>query len=632
MKTLILCEKPSVALDFVKALSPSIQNLNRKTGYFEIGNYYITFCFGHLVHALPSNFNNTNNPQNWSLEELPIIPDKFYLYPINAKAKSQLKIIQSLLSKVQKIIIATDAGREGELIARNVLHFLNWKNWENTFRFWTSEALTKDVILKELKNLKPAKDFDSLYFCAKARQEADFIVGINWTRAFTLKTNTKTIWSIGRVQTPTLFLIWQRYKEHITFQPEPYAIIKAFFNQNAFTGYLIINQKLTSEFKLFTPKKTNYDEENDDDDDNKQTLKNLKKTKQIAKFYRNDAEILVKKLASQKFGIVKHFTKHLKKEKPPLLHSLTTLQQEANKLYKFSADLTAKLAQDLYMAKLISYPRSDAQYLAKSSLPLVQEILKRLNRHDLIPKVSLNHFIFNDKNLTDHFAIIPLYPYQPTSKLTNKHEKIYNLILRKFLGLWYSDFIYEEVQVLIDIQNYLFKAQGIIIKEPGWKVLYEPNLKNTWKTELKVGDKVNVDKIVQENETTQPPKLYTEGNILKIMEKLGLGTPATRAEILQTLKKRNYVTLKKGKLVPTSKAEMLINALSKCAPDLLSPELTASWEQRLETIYKQKQGFAGYLNFINDIKNSIRIQIQNLKSNKNFRIDPKKNYSSSIKQ
>jgi DNA topoisomerase-3 len=224
MKVLILTEKPSQARDFVKAF----KGCKKKEGYYDCGEYLITWAVGHLFEI-----NDSIAPKRWSLNTLPIIPEQFKL-KLRRGAGKQFKVIKELLNKVDKVIVATDPGREGELIAREILLMAGWKNWENTYRLWTSEALTPEVIKKALKNLKPIKQFDSLYYSALARQHSDWIVGINLTRAVSLKSKDRSVWSVGRVQTPTLKILVEREKEIENFRPEEYYVIKATFEGKGF--------------------------------------------------------------------------------------------------------------------------------------------------------------------------------------------------------------------------------------------------------------------------------------------------------------------------------------------------------------------------------------------------------------
>lgn len=595
-KKLIFCEKPSVARDFFNALGG-----NKKDGYFENNNYYITWGFGHLLKI---DEEKSNVEPEWKWDNLPMFPDKFQYQPIDSNCAKQINTIKKLLKQSDGVIIATDPGREGELIARLVLQYCGWNDWNKTYRFWTSEALTKDVILKNLKTLKPAKDFDSLYWCALARMMSDWYVGINLTRACTLKanngeTNKGNVWSIGRVQTPTLYLIYKRMLERKEFKPETYAVVYGDFNKNKHTmrGYLIVERNI----------KDQKEEENIEDEENKKDSdKEFRLTKE-------QAEKIVNELKGIKTAKIISIEKKTVREKPPLLHSLTSLQREANLLYKFSAQKTLNLAQDLYEHKLISYPRTDSQFLAESSRTLVAGILKKIDRSDLIPKMFANKFIFNDSKLTDHYAIIVMQKWNDDNdKLTENHKKIYDLIMRKFLGVFYPDYVYDLYNIILQVGKYKFKVTGRKNQQLGWKELYEPDMKDTINVEIKEGDILNVEQIQYEERQTQPPPQYSEANILKLMEKYNLGTPATRANIIETLKKRVYCYLvQKSKLECSDKGAELIKHIEKTP--LVSPEVTEKWETGLESIYKMKKGYDGYKNFINDIKKYVEENLNLIK-------------------
>lgn len=580
MKKLILCEKPSVAGDFLNALKGQ-----KKNGYYESDNYYITWGFGHLLEV-----DDRGIEREWKWDTLPIFPESFRYKPKDAQSAKQLNTIKDLLKRSEAVIIATDPGREGELIARLILQYCGWKNWGSTYRFWTSEALTPQVILKNLKLLKPAKEYDSLYWCAQSRAYADWYVGINLTRGYSLKVGEKTgrkeVWSIGRVQTPSLYMIYRRAKERKEFKPEEYAVVYGDFARGM-KGYL--TTKIGADFG-----------EGEEEDDTHYRLK------------KEEATQIVKQTQGEKHGTVDSVIMKEKAERPPLLHSLTSLQREANSLYKYPASKTLQLAQSLYEAKYISYPRTDAQYLATSSRGLVIEIMKALGRADLIESVENNRFIFNDSKLTDHYALIVMKKWD--GKLSEEHKKIYDLIMRRFIGVFYPDFKYNAFTIVIDVKGYKFRVSGRKIIEQGWKALYG-GAKGEFSTSLKKGDTVSIDRIGYEIRHTEPPPLYTEGLLLKVMEKMNLGTPATRASIIDTLKHRTYVSAT-GKLEATPKGEVLAETLKETP--LVSPELTEQWETKLENIYKKNMGYSGYKYFIDDIKGFVQ---ENLTKIKHLTID-----------
>ncbi|MEM0326910.1 MAG: DNA topoisomerase, partial [Desulfurococcaceae archaeon] len=322
---LILCEKPSVAREVAKAIGQASQ----KDGYIQAGDYYITWAYGHLLEI-----DDKIAPQKWDLESLPILPERFSYRPKDSNSQKQIKVIKELLNKVGEVIINTDAGREGELIARLILSFCGWKG--KTLRLWTSLALTPEVVRKELRNLKPAEEFDSLYYSALARQHSDWIVGINLTRAVSLKANSG-LWSVGRVQSPTLALIVQRDIQIENFKPEPYAIIKGIFEKGgqSYEGTLLYQAQGGD-------RPTDNSEEEEDD-----TGFRLSPEK---------AQEILAELKKYSQGYITKTVKERKREYPPNLFSLTSLQRHMNKTYGWKAQKTLDIAQSLYEKGYISYP------------------------------------------------------------------------------------------------------------------------------------------------------------------------------------------------------------------------------------------------------------------------------------
>jgi len=585
-KVLILTEKPSQARDIARALK-----CQKKEGYFVCGNFLITWAFGHLFEI-----DDSIAPKEWSLETLPIFPEKFKL-KLKKGAKKQFEVIKKLLKSVDEVIIGSDPGREGELIAREILLMAGWKNWKKVKRMWSSEALTPEVVKKALKNLKPSSEFDSLYFSALGRQHADWIVGINLTRLVSLKSSDGSVWSVGRVQTPTLRLIVEREKEIESFKPQPYFLIKALFEKEGknFEGILILSK---DDFKNL------ISQEEEEEEETRKETPGIKDKSLAFKIF--------KEIKDTPEGVVSKVFKKTKKEFPPLLHSLTTLQREANKLYGFSAQKTLQIAQKLYEEhKIISYPRTDSKHLAESNKTLVKEVLKKLGKEELIKNVDkVGKRVFDDTKLTDHHAIIPLNP--PKTKLTKDEEKIYNLIKRRFLGAFMKPYEYEITTVLIKVKNYTFVARGKVDKELGWKELYKEKEEKSKLPVLKKGQKLQKLKAFLEERKTSPPPRYTEGTLLKKMEKLGLGTPATRSQIIETLKERGYIISKGKSLIPTDKGKELINKL--IGSKVSSPEMTAEWEKSLENIYRKKLGYNGYKEFLERIKEFTKEEVEKLKS------------------
>ena len=588
MAILILAEKPSQARDYAKAFP----NCKKKQGYFDCGNVLIVWAVGHLFEI-----DNSIAPKEWNLESLPILPEEFKL-KLRPKRGNQFKVIKELLKRVNKVIVASDPGREGELLAREILLMAGWKNWENTYRFWTSEALTPEVINRNLKRLKPIKAFDSLYYSALARQHGDWLVGINLTRLVTLKSSDRSVWSVGRVQTPTLRLIVEREKEIRNFKSEPYWVIKALFEKEGkiFSGVLVLSKE---DLKVLE------NQTGEEEEENQTFVGSAIKDKNLAlRIYEE-----IKKLP---YGVVVKVERKLKRELPPPLHSLTTLQREANKLFGYSAQKTLKIAQKLYETyKVISYPRTDSRYLAESNRPLVVKILKELGREDLIPEVGkIGKRVFNDAKLTDHHAIIPLEP--PPEGLTKEERNIYYLIYRRFIGAFMRAYEYEVTTAFIKVGNYLFVSKRKVDITLGWKGLYKETkeVKNNLPP-LQKGEKVKKLKILLKERQTQPPPRFSEGSLLKLMEKLGLGTPSTRAQIIETLKERGYVVVKGKKLVPTQKGFSVIELLK--TSEVSSPEMTAKWERKLEEIYTKRLNYRGYAEFLKEIKEFVLKEITTLK-------------------
>ncbi|HDM79480.1 MAG TPA: type IA DNA topoisomerase, partial [Deltaproteobacteria bacterium] len=384
-----------------------------------------------------------------------------------------------------------------------------------------------------------------------------------------------------------LKLLVDRHLERKNFKPEEYYIVKALFE----------GQKGTVLAFLTTQKQGASDEKGQAE--NEQDSKRLKKEEayKIVEFIQG------------KTGVVTKVEKRLKKEPPPLLHSLTSLQREANQLYGFSAQKTLNIAQKLYeVRKSLSYPRSDAQHLDETpqTKELVKKVLTQLGYKDLISAVSkVGKRVFDNSKLTDHYALIPLKCLP--DEATEDEKKIYNLVKRRFIGVFMPWHIYESTTVLIEVEDYLFKATGKCIVEIGWKALYGEQ-KDKILPELTEGEKLKVKQAEAEQKVTQPPPQHTEASILKTMEKLNLGTPATRAAILETLIKHGYAERRKKAFTPTPKGIELIKHVSD--KEFASPEMTARWEKKLSEIRAEKET---YLSFIDEIKNFVAAQLKDIR-------------------
>ena len=607
MKTLLLCEKPSVAQDFAKALG----GCKKADGYFENDKYIITWAFGHLCELKePDEYNPAL--KKWSLDTLPIFPQQFQYKVIKSGAK-QFQTIKFLLAKASSVCICTDCGREGEAIARLILYQAGWKNWDKTYRFWTSEALTPEVIKKTLQKLKKVSEFDRLYKSALARQWADWLVGINCTRAVTCK--NRELFTVGRVQTAVLALAVQREKEIRNFKPQTYFNVNATFkrSRDEFTGI------------YFRQVQDNSNQEADKEDDDQGINSKFAITK------KDIADRIVADVKG-KTGIIKEVISKVSSEKPPLLFSLTTLQQECNRFFGFSADKTLEIAQSLYEKhRILSYPRTESQHLDPQYAEHCGRILNQIRgivKFDL-KKCSIdknNKRIFDLSKLTDHHALIPQgIPNQP---LTEDEKKVFELVCKRFISAFYPDCKFKNTTVYIQVGPHNFMAKGKILLDAGWREIYGGVKSDVILPELVKGEKVSVSNAETIEKQTQPPPRYTDATLLEVManahkvvqneelkkilkENAGIGTPATRAVILKNLQDRKYLVRKGKTLIPTQKAEFLIELLK--GEKVASAEYTAVWEQELEKIAKGEVGTI--TPFLEDIKKYVTEFLLKIKSN-----------------
>ncbi len=561
MKKLIIAEKPSVARDIASVLNLK----SKKNGYIEGEHYIITWAFGHLV-TLYDPVDYDKSLKKWRFDTLPILPTAMNI-KAGDNAKKQLNIIISLINsdRVSSIICATDAGREGELIFRYI--YTLSKSSKPFERLWIS-SMTNEAIKDGFDNLVDGKKYDNLYYSAKCRSEADWLVGINATRAFTTKNGV--LLSVGRVQTPTLALIVNRQEEIDKFVPQKYyeaTVDYGDFNSTYFKGK-------TSNTKI--------DE--------------LKKANEIIDFVKG------------KDALVTKITKKKAKTNPPFLYDLTELQRDGNKIYGYSAKKVLDIAQALYeRRKLITYPRTDSKYLTNDMKKVVSSTMEKLKvppYDKAVAKVlekglKFSSRIINDKKVSDHHAIIPTNKAPYTANLSKDELNIFNLIVKRFIAIFYDPFVYETTEIITKCEDYTFVSKGKVVIDRGFKILYKTEDKESFLPKLKKGDIVNIiDGKVTEKETS-PPKLYTENTLLSAMEHAGkfvedeelkeklkengFGTPATRASIIERLLQVKYITRKGKSLIPTSKGINLI----KIAPDeLKSPETTGRWEKGLNKIAK----------------------------------------------
>jgi len=589
MKTLILTEKPSVARDFAKALGVN----GKKDGYLENEQYVITWAIGHLVELFDPADYDKKWEERWRLDALPILPEQFKYKPI-ARTENQLNIIKSVLNQghFDKIVIATDAGREGEVIARTIFLASDFNKPNNMRRFWTSQALTPQVIKEGLEKSKPASFYDRLWKAGQSRQIADWLVGMNGSRAATIQ--LKDFFTVGRVQTAVLSLLADRRRERENFKPEPFWMLRAVFanDKGTWTG-------------LWTKKKEN-------------------------RFHSEEEAVQVQASIENQIGKVASVKKQKKKQPPPPLYSLTDLQQDANKQFAFSAQTTLDIAQSLYeQKKCLSYPRTDAKVLGSQNADMAKKLVEQLSQNysDLFAGVekkliaASNKRVFDDDKLTDHHALIPLAPLPASAG--DQESKLYDLVIRRFAAAFHPDFEFEQTDIVTEVKKQDFQTKGRVILKPGWQALYKNEAREEEDSEagnlppLTENDPATVTEIRLEKKMTTPPPEYSEALLLKDMTNpakyvseeelkkvyrgdVGLGTQATRAQIIETLLHRNYAQRNKKLIIATDKGCLLIDRLRglKMAKILTSPEETARWERRLDRIARGEDSGEDFLTTI----------------------------------
>lgn len=570
-KTLVLTEKPSVAKDIARVLG-----CKRNGNGCIIGDKYIvTWALGHLVTlADPEAYDNKY--KTWRMEDLPMLPKHMKLVVIGQTSK-QFKAVSSLLNsaEVDKVVIATDAGREGELVARWIIQKANCR--KPMLRLWISSQTDK-AIREGFASLKPASQYDNLYKSAQCRAEADWLVGLNVSRALTCKHNAQL--SAGRVQTPTLAMIVKREEEILKFRPKDYFTVKADFG-----GYSAL----------------------------------YKDSRNQARFFDAAAAQAIADDVRGKRGVLSEVKKVYRFKAPPAAYDLTELQRDANKKYGYSAKQTLSLMQSLYEThKLLTYPRTDSRYITKDVAATLPERLKAVAvgpykdfaNAVLRSKPIETKYIVNDSKVTDHHAIIPTEQYVDLNKLSREERHIYDLVVRRFLAVLSAPFEYDEMQVKITVGKHNFYTKGQSVKSAGWKALYDSSLNE----DEDDGDDVKSQQLPALSQgmaaipkdvricagKTTPPARYNEATLLTAMENPtgqvddgslkdalknagGLGTPATRADIIEKLFDSFCVERRGREIIPTSKGKQLIEIVP---PDLKSAALTAKWEQRLALIAK----------------------------------------------
>ena len=592
MKSLVIAEKPSVARDIARVLGANQKN----GGILEGKNYVVTWALGHLVTlADPEEYDRKY--EKWEMATLPMLPKEMKLVVIRQTGR-QFSVVKTQLFRkdIGEIIIATDAGREGELVARWILEKAGCH--KPIKRLWIS-SVTDKAIKEGFANLKDGHDYDNLYRAAVARAEADWLVGMNGTRALTCKYNAQL--SCGRVQTPTLAMIAKREEEIRKFVPKEYY------------GISLETQDV---------KWTWRDE----------------KTKSFRTFSRERAEQIKGRLENAALEITS-VEKKAKKTMAPGLYDLTTLQREANLKYGFSAKETLNIMQRLYENhKVLTYPRTDSRYIGKDIVPTIKERLKacgigpyrKLAGALMNKPVQVNGSFVDDKRVSDHHAIIPTEQFVQLDHMTNEERKIYDMVVRRFLAVLYPASQYEQVTMEAKAAGETFAASGKVIKSMGWKEVYEDGadddledeaddekkLKDQRLPEMKTGTRLKILKTSLNTGKIKPPARFTEATLLAAMENPvkfmetrdkeavktlgetgGLGTVATRADIIEKLF-HSFMMEKKGNEIHiTSKAKQLLELVPE---DLKKPELTADWEMKLSQIAKGRIRQGDFLHQIRD--------------------------------
>ena len=573
-KILVIAEKPSVARDIAKVLKA-----NQKGDGCLIGeNYVVSWAVGHLVTlAEPEDYDEKY--KKWNFSTLPILPEEMKLKAIQ-QTRSQLKVLHKWMNsaEIDSLICATDSGREGELIFRYIYEITKCK--KPFERLWIS-SMTEEAIKEGFATLKDGREYDLLYTSAKCRSEADWLVGMNATRAYTLRYDA--LLSIGRVQTPTLALIVNKQKEIDAFVAEDYFEVQADFG--GYTGMWIDQEEHTRIEKEET------------------------------------AKAIVQKV-SGKQAVITKVEKEEKKTPPPLLYDLTELQRDCNKKFGFSAKKTLDIAQSLYeKRKMITYPRTDSRYLSADMKGKVHNTLRRLNEvveyqpytQPLSGNISFTKRIIDNSKVTDHHAIIPTDGKLRVDSLMEEEKKVFSLVAARFLAVVYPYYRYETTKVYAMAEQEQFLSKGTVVLEEGWQAV-EKSLVPATATKKKKkdeeeqklpalteGEQRKIEKAAVQKKKTKPPTPYTESSLLSAMENAGrfvedealkeqmkdsgLGTPATRAAIIERLLTVGYIVRKGKNLIPTEKGMKLIEVVPI---EMSSPQTTGKWEKGLSSISKGK--------------------------------------------
>lgn len=598
-----IAEKPSVAREIAEVLGAT----EKKNGYIEGNGYQVTWTFGHLC-TLKEPHDYTPDWKRWSLSSLPMVPPRFGIKLIsNPTYEQQFKIIEGLMQKAEMIINCGDAGQEGELIQRWVMQKAGAKC--PVYRLWIS-SLTEEAIREGFQKLKEQAEFNRLYEAGLSRAIGDWLLGMNATRLYTLRYGqNKQVLSIGRVQTPTLALIVNRQEEIENFKPKPYWELKTVYRDVTFSA---TKGKFTQ---------------------------------------KEEGEKFLETVRTSDFTVTDVSTKK-GKEYAPRLFDLTSLQVECNKKYAFTADDTLKLIQSLYEKKVTTYPRVDTTFLSDDIYPKVPNTLNGLvDYSELVAplkgiKLPKSKRVFDNSKVTDHHAIIPTGV--PARNLSDNERKVYDLVARRFIAAFYPDCEISTTTVLGKVEKVEFKVTGKQILKPGWRVVFgadqkdpdaDPNQQDEEKVlpDFVIGESGQHQPLLKETWTT-PPKPYTEATLLRAMETAGklvdndelrdalkengIGRPSTRAAIIETLFKRNYIRKERKSLFPTATGTELIHVIQE---ELLkSAELTGLWEKKLRQIEKGSYEARTFLEELKQMVNQIVINVLSDQSGRSITIEQKK--------
>lgn len=587
-----ITEKPSVARDIASIIGAT----TRRDGYFEGNGYRVTWTFGHLC-CLKEPHDYTPLWRRWSLGSLPMVPPKFGIKLIDDEGiKRQFHVIETLIAEADEVVNCGDAGQEGELIQRWVMQKAGIKC--PVSRLWIS-SLTDQSIREGFESLQPEGKFDNLYYAGMSRAIGDWLLGMNATRLYSLRYGGKgNVLSIGRVQTPTLALIVKRHFEIAEFKPEDFWELKTVYRDVTFNA---------------------------------------------AKGRFNDpaeAEALLASLASQPFTVTS-VTDKKGREAPPRLFDLTSLQVECNKRWGWTADESLQLIQSLYEKKVTTYPRVDTTYLSEDIYPKIPTILRQMTPYAdrtapvLAGKIPHSKKVFDNSKVTDHHAIIPTG--QPPTSLVGNERKLYHLIAMRFIAAFYPDCIFLQTTVTATVDKTEFKAVGKVIENAGWRSLFSGESAESSADDERIMPAFTVGesgphKPSLQKKTTQPPKYYTEGTLLRAMESAGktvddeelreamkengIGRPSTRAAIIETLFKRRYI-YRERKNIMASQAG--IDLIATIQDELLkSAKLTGIWENKLRRIERGDYQASEFIGELKELINTIVINV--LSDNSSHRI------------